>query len=178
MDKIIIAATSLNRVIGREGGLPWHLPADLAFLAEQLRTGFLLTGRTSYESSQGRGLFTDREEVIVVTRQESYQPYSKAWVAASLPTAIDLAKKEEATRLLILGGAEIYRQAIDIADVLIITQVQTVIVGDAFFPVIDPEQWILQHREDHPADDENAFPFAFLWYRRSKNGAGNDKNQQ
>ena len=154
MKKVIIAAKSDNDVIGKNEDLPWKLPADEAFFKFQIRDCWLLTGRASFESPQGRELFQDRPDVIVLTRQRRYRA-GPAHVAHTIDAAFQLARSQGARRLCILGGAQIYRQTIDRANELIITEVHTEVAGDAFFPPIDPDGWRETAREEHRRDADN-----------------------
>lgn len=166
MKKIIVAAYADNRVIGRAGDLPWHLPADLAFFERTIADGWLLSGRRSYESAQGKAIFTPDRQVVVVTQQKDYQALGHS-VAHTLSEAVQQAEQAGAGKLYILGGGEIYRQAIDIADQLIITEVHATFTGDAFFPPIDARQWREAKRQDHAADAENPYAYSFVtWQRR------------
>lgn len=165
MYKTIIAAKSDNDVIGNQQTLPWHMPADLAFFTQQIQNGHLLTGRNSYETPEGLELFKNRNDVILVTRNLDYKP-EKAHIAHSVAEAFDLAEKLGVTRLNILGGAEIYRQTMHLADELIITEIHGTFSGDAFFPKIEPTLWRETKREDHSADAANPYAYSFVWYNR------------
>lgn len=165
MHKTIIAAKSDNNVIGNQQTLPWHMPADLAFFKQQIQNGHLLTGRNSYETPEGLELFKQRHDVIVVTRNQDYQP-SQAQVAHSVAEAFELAEKLAVQQLKILGGAEIYQQTIQLADELIITEIHGTFEGDAFFPSIDLAHWREAKREDHPADAVNPYAYSFVWHTK------------
>ena len=165
MEKVIIAAMSDNRVIGIDGGLPWRLPADLAFFFRQIEGCYLLSGRKSYESDQGKEIFQDKP-FVVVTRQKGYEPQGGK-VAHSVEAGVAIAEADGAERLCILGGGEIYRQALSIADKLIITEVHTRIEnGDTFFPDIDPQHWKEYKRESHKKDEDNPYDFSFVFYTK------------
>ncbi|MCB0581455.1 MAG: dihydrofolate reductase [Phaeodactylibacter sp.] len=165
MEKLIIAAKSDNGVIGKNGELPWHMPADLDFFSRQIEGGYLLSGRRSYESEQGETIFKDKP-FVVITRQEGYQPKGGR-AAHSLEEGIATAEADGARRLCILGGGEIYRQALPVADRLIITEVHTVVEGgDAFFPDINPEHWKEYKRESHKKDSRNPYDYSFVFYTR------------
>jgi len=164
MKKIIIAAVADNGVIGSEGELSWHLPADLEFFYRQIEGAFLLTGRKSLESGQGSDIF-DGRPYVVVTRREGYKAQG-GFVANSIPEAIAIAEKQPQEKLCILGGAAIYKQCMELADELIITEVHTRPAGDAHFPEIDQQVWKEVKREDHQADTENPHDFSFVFYRR------------
>ena len=165
MKKIIIAAKADNDVIGKENDLPWRLPADLVFFREQIKEGFLLTGRASYESPQGHEIFSKRKDVIILTRREGYQN-TAALIAHDIGEAFRMAETAGAARLLILGGAEVYRQTIALADELIITEVHAKFDGDRFFPGIDPEVWQEVNREFHQRDEKNPYDYSFVRYHR------------
>ncbi|MCB0547885.1 MAG: dihydrofolate reductase [Phaeodactylibacter sp.] len=165
MEKVIIAAKSDNNVIGKDGGLPWHMPADLDFFARQIQGCYLLSGRKSFESAQGEEIFRNKSFVIV-TRQKDYR-VKEGKVAHSVEEGIAVAEADGAGRLCILGGGEIYRQALSVADKLIITEVHTEVEdGDAFFPDVDPRIWKEYKRENHSKDKANPYDFSFVFYIR------------
>ncbi|MDX1665906.1 MAG: dihydrofolate reductase [Saprospiraceae bacterium] len=165
MEKVIVAAVAENGIIGRQNELPWHLPADLAFLKKTIRDCHLLSGRKSFESSQGRKLFNEKSGSIVITRQREYET-DKARVANSIPEAIQIARREGAKQLCILGGEAIYRQTMDMADELIITEIHEPFDGDTRFPAIDPAIWVEVWRENHEKDEANPYDYSFVKYRR------------
>lgn len=135
----IVAAVARNGVIGRAGGLPWHMPEDLARFKELTMGGTLVMGRRTFESI-GRPLPGRR--TVVLTRRSGW---SAAGVdtAASLPDALEMAGEGE---VYVVGGAEVYRQALDVADALEITEVDREPDGDTLFPEIPPS-FRLVHRE-------------------------------
>lgn len=161
----IIAAKSDNNVIGKGNDLIWHLPADQTFFLDQIKNNLLLTGRRSFESPHGSLIFKDNSAVIVVTRQAGYDA-GLASVVSSLETGIELARKKAYDRLCILGGSEIYRVSIELADELIITEVHAIFEGDRFFPEINPGHWTEVHREDHKKDADNPYDYSFVFYER------------
>lgn len=165
----MIAAQSSNRVIGKDGGLPWHMPGDEAFFLNEIEGCLLLSGRKSYESNQGNTIFKNKE-YIIITRKTDYNVGPGGSTAASLEAGIQLAKEQQIKRLCVLGGGEIYKQALPFAHKLIITEIHTLIdQGSAFFPEIDPGDWALTRAEPHPADKDNPFPYTFKWYHRKVN---------
>jgi len=165
----IITAKSDNDVIGKAGGLPWSIPADERFLMEKIRHGYLLTGRKSFESNQGNTLFAGRQFVLI-TRHQDYDPGPGGSIAHSVEAGIAHARAQQAKQLWILGGAEIYQQALPYTDEMYITEIHTRIEGgDAFFPAIDPADWKEQWRKPHPADAENEYAYTFVYYRKRRN---------
>lgn len=165
MHIVLIAAISENRVLGKNNELPWSLPADEAHLRAQIQQGWLLTGRKSFETPQGNQLFADRSDVLVLTNRLNYAP-SGVQVVHGLEAAFAKAEAAGAERLNVLGGAKVYDQTLPFADELILTEVHTVIDGDAYFPEIPRTVWEEVRREDHPADADNPYPYSFVWYRK------------
>lgn len=137
----IIAAVAENGVIGNGNAIPWRLPGDFAHFRRMTMGKPLIMGRKTFESI-GRPL--PGRTSIVVTRKEFYQP-DGVIVISSLEAALDhaqeIAKADRANEVMIGGGAEIYRQALPIADRMYLTQVGLAPDGDVFFPPIDFDQW-------------------------------------
>ncbi|HEY6529954.1 MAG TPA: dihydrofolate reductase [Cellvibrionaceae bacterium] len=160
----IICAMSLNRVIGRNNQLPWHLPADLQFFKRTTLGKPIIMGRKTYESI-GRPL--PGRTNIVITRQQHLQ-YDGVHLATSLPMAIEkaqhAARAADKDEFFVIGGADLYEQALPLAQVLYVTQVQAHIDGDAYFPAWDKSAWSLVHREHHPSDEANGYAMDFEHY--------------
>lgn len=137
----IIAAVAENGVIGHGNGIPWRLPSDFAHFKRMTMGKPLIMGRKTFESI-GRPL--PGRTNIVVTRQEGYQPDGVLVISsleAALQHAQEIAKADRANEVMIGGGAEIYRQALPLADRMYLSQVALEPEGDTFFPPIDFEQW-------------------------------------
>lgn len=159
----LIAAMGRNRVIGVEGGLPWHIPGDLKFFKAQTLGKPIVMGRKTIESI-GRPL--PGRPNIVITRQEDYAP-DGVEVVSTLRDALRLAtghaEKLGKDEIMIVGGAQIYAASIERADRLYITEVDSAPDGDAFFPEIDKAAWRESFREDHAAEgDLPAYRFLIL----------------
>ena len=135
----IIAAVAVNGVIGREGRLPWHLSADLQRF-KRLTTGHtIIMGRRTWESI-GRALPGRR--TIVVTRQPDYQVADGVQIATSLDEALRTAEASGESESFVVGGAELYREALPEADRLFFTEVAAEVDGDTYFPVnFDTFEW-------------------------------------
>jgi dihydrofolate reductase len=156
----IIAAMAENRVIGINNTLPWRLPADLRHF-RQLTTGHhVIMGRRNYESI-GSPL-PDRTNIIV-TRNPSYQAPG-CQVKHSLVDALQNTQNDP--EVFIIGGAEIYRQAIGDADRIYLTLVHAEISGDTFFPELDARKWHEISRTRHEADEKNPYAYSFVTYDR------------
>ena len=156
----LIVAIAENGVIGREGDLPWHLSADLRRFKQITMGHHIVMGRKTYESI-GRPL--PGRTSVVVTRSADYQAEG-VLVARSLDEALTLAAGDEET--FIIGGAEIYRQALPLARRIYVTRVHAEIEGDVFFPEFDPSAWKLLEAERHEPDEKNAYPYSFQVFGR------------
>jgi len=163
----IIAAIAENGVIGSGNHIPWRLPGDFAHFKRMTMGKPLIMGRKTFESI-GRPL--PGRTSIVVTRQEGYQPPGVI-VTSSLEAALDqaqaIAKADRANEVMIGGGAEIYQQALPIADRMYITQVMLEPAGDTFFPAIDFEQWKPGGEVNVAAHPEDSAAFRVRVYRRN-----------
>lgn len=152
----LIAAMAKGRVIGNFGTLPWHLPADLKFFKQTTMGKPIIMGRITWESI-GKPLPGRRN--IVVTRK-GLEPEDGAESYPSLDAALDAIRDEP--EVMIIGGASIYQQAISQADRLYLTLIDAEIEGDVWFPEYDEEGWKEISREEHEADEKNAYPYAFV----------------
>ena len=157
----IIAAMSLNRVIGRENRLPWRLPSDWARFKKLTMGHCLVMGRKTFESI-GRPL--PGRTTVVLTRQRDYAPPG-VQVAQSLEEALAMATGDE---VFITGGSEIYRQTLPRAERLYLTLIKATLEGDTYFPEFAEADWPLVSQQDHPADAKNPYPYSFLVYERKK----------
>ena len=153
----IIAAVAKNNCIGIGNDLPWHIPEDLKRFKEVTEGKTVVMGRKTYESIFSRlSKPLPNRKNIVITSQADYQVPENVYLAGSLDEAIDKFGGEE---LFIIGGASVYKQAIDKADKLYITLIDKEIEGDAFFPEIDKNIWHEVWREDHTG-------FSFVEYKK------------
>ena len=159
----ILAAVSENGVIGREGELPWHLPAELRHV-KQLTTGHtLLMGRKTYESI-GRPL--PKRTSIVITRDPHYTAAPGVIVVADFEAAVTSAQERGESEAFVFGGEAVYALALPRADRLYLTRVHAKVAGDAFFPALEEEGWSLVHEERHAADERHAHAFTFQTFDR------------
>lgn len=151
-----------NRVIGINNGLPWHLPNDLRHFRRTTTGHAVIMGRKNYESI-GKPL-PDRTN-IVVTRNPDYRAPGCV-VVHSLAEAIAAAGADN--EIFVIGGAEIYAQALPLARHMHLTLVHADVAGDAYFPEFDWKAWHLVSREDHDVDDRHAYRYSFLTLERMK----------
>ncbi len=163
----IVVAASDNGVIGREGELPWRMPADLQRFKRLTMGHCLIMGRKTYESI-GRPL--PGRVSIVLSRSPDWSPNAEGvLVAQCLDEAIRLAADApdmDCSEAYIVGGGEVYRQAMTHADRIHLTRVHTTLEGDAYFPEIDPNKWELAESEERVADERNEHACTFMTYDR------------
>ena len=150
----LVAALGRNRVIGRDGGMPWHLPEDLRHFKALTLGHPLVMGRRTFESI-GRPLPGRR--TIVVTRSPSWG-YAGVETAPSLAAALLLASEVE--EVFVVGGGEIYAQALPLADRMVLTLIEEAPEGDTFFPEWSPADWVEVARDAREG-------FAFVTYERA-----------
>jgi dihydrofolate reductase len=144
----LIVAMARNRVIGRDGKLPWHLSADLKRFRALTMGHHIIMGRKTWESI-GRPL--PGRTSIVVTRNPSYVA-AGATAVSSLAAALAAARED--TEVFVIGGAEVYRDALPLADRIYLTQLQADYAGDVYFPLLLPAQWRAGERERHNAEPD------------------------
>lgn len=156
----LVVAYSDNRVIGRDNALPWRLPSDLAHFKRVTMGHPIVMGRNTWESL-GRPL--PGRPNLVISRNPHYQA-TGASVYATLDGA--LAASSTADKVCIIGGEQLFRHALDIADEIIATEIHADIEGDTYFPALDAALW--REVERKPQPQENGLSFDFVVYRRSR----------
>jgi dihydrofolate reductase len=159
---ILIAAIAENNAIGKNNKMLWHLPDDFKRFKRTTMGHTLIMGRKTFESLGSKPL--PGRPHIVITRNNDYHVPDGVRIANSLEQAISMSRNLE--KVYIIGGGEIYRQALPLAGELDITRVHTTLEGDVFFPPIDHRLWKEVSREYHPADDKHVWAFTFLKYKR------------
>lgn len=166
MNLAIIVAQAENRVIGINNNLPWHLPEDLRYFKRVTMGKPIIMGRKTFESI-GRPL--PGRTNIVVSRDTAYQP-ENVKVVNSLEAAKELAESicmvNGCDEAMVIGGAQIYEQALPLADRLYLTQVHAEVKGDALFPAFHPGDWAEVGREDFSADGPNPYDYSFIVLQR------------
>ena len=167
MKLALIVAMSENNVIGINNKLPWHLPEDLRYFKHITLGKPIILGRKTYDSI-GKPL--PGRTNIVVSRRADLE-ISGCKVVGSLDEAIELAEAQTlvdgAEEALVIGGAEIYRQALPRCERIYLTRVHATIDGDAYFPELDLQAWREIGREDFTAVEPNPFDYSFIVYERA-----------
>lgn len=158
----LIVALAENHVIGANNRLLWRLPAELQYFKRTTIGKPIIMGRKTHESI-GRALPGRRN--IVISRQADFQAEG-CDVVDSLDAALALVKDCE--EVMIIGGAQIYQQALPLADRLYLTWVHHAFEGDTFFPAWSPEQWREISREQRAADEQNPYDLTFTVLERTE----------
>jgi dihydrofolate reductase len=161
----LIAALDRNGLIGNEQGLPWRLPSDLRRFRDLTWGKPIIMGRTTHEHI-GRPL-PGRQNIVLSRRADLSIP--GCTVAHSLDEALSLTDTST-DEAFVIGGSQIYRDALPRADRLYLTLVDGVFEGNAWFPseLMHPDDWSVVQREAHPADDRNPHPHVFLVLERHR----------
>ena len=168
---MVIAAMAENRVIGRCGEMPWRLPADLARFRALTMGKPIIMGRLTHESL---GRVLDGRYNIVLSRQRGFSAsgFQAPGVTAahSLDEAVETAAREAASsrvkEIAIIGGANVYEQALPFASRLHLTQVHATIEGDVLFPEYNPDEWHEISRVRRVADERNPYDVSFIELKR------------
>ncbi|MDC6365764.1 MULTISPECIES: dihydrofolate reductase [Flavobacteriaceae] len=158
---IIIAAAGENNALGINNDLPWHLPDDFKRFKLLTSGHKIIMGRKTLESFPKA---LPNREHIAITRDDSYTPKFPCTIVHSLQSAIDLVKEDETA--FIIGGGEIYRQAMEFATDIELTRIHANFEADTFFPEIDDTKWMLAEEVYHSKDDRHQFDFTYLTYQR------------
>ncbi|MCC7484367.1 MAG: dihydrofolate reductase [Burkholderiales bacterium] len=149
----VIAAVSRNGVIGANGAIPWHLPDELKLFRSITMGHHIIMGRKTWESI---GRLLPGRSTVIVSRQPGYR-VAGATVARSLGEAISACANDPEP--FVIGGAELYRAALPLADRLYLTTVEADIGGDAMMPEFDPGEWREVSCLRHGADERHAHPY-------------------
>ena len=162
----IVVAMAENRVIGRDGGLPWRLPADLARFRALTMGKPIIMGRRTHESI---GRVLDGRHNIVLSHQRGFQTpdfhLGELTMVHSFKEAFKKAREvasNNVKEIAIIGGASVYEQALPVADRIHLTVVHASIEGDVRFPELEPGTWREVSRAEHGADERNGYDLSFI----------------
>lgn len=165
----LIVAFDRNRVIGRDGDMPWHLPKDLRFFRRMTLGKPIIMGRITYNAIGD--MLAKRHNIIVTTQADFTAPGCEVVhsVEEGLALAKGISRSLDSDEIMVIGGAQIYRATLPLADRLYLTLIDAAIEGDTFFPAIDETLWREVWSEAHPADDQHPYAFRFTrWERIAK----------
>ena len=161
MSVTLIAAAAANGVIGIENRLPWKLPADMAYFVENTRGKPVLMGRKTFESL-GKPL---KNRLNIILSRSFEDAPEGCVVIRSLEEALERYGDQD---LMVIGGEEVYRQALPFADRVLLTEIGMEFEGDAYFPKLEPGEWELDSRTQGIQDEKNPLPYAFSVYKRKR----------
>lgn len=162
----VIVAMARNRVIGRDNRLPWHLPADLRRFKALTMGHHIVMGRKTWESI---GRLLPGRTMVIVTRDPDFQ-VAGATMAASLDEALDVCRDDP--EVFVIGGEQIFRLALPIADRLYLTTIEADIEGDTYLPEFDRGLWRTLCRESHATAEGHPVPWTFEILERADRRGG------
>ncbi|MDX1628711.1 MAG: dihydrofolate reductase [Fulvivirga sp.] len=163
----MIAAVAQNNVIGKDNDLVWHLPDDMRFFMQTTTNHHVIMGRKNFESLPPKYRPLPNRTNIVITRQQDYIAEG-AHVVHSLDKALQIARDHGESEAFIIGGGEIYKLGLEVADTLYLTEIHSSFEGDAYFPEFDRSEWQQLKREHHAVDERHKYAFDFVTYERKK----------
>ncbi|MEO7531354.1 MAG: dihydrofolate reductase [Sediminibacterium sp.] len=159
----LIVAASINNVIGKNNQLLWSLPNDMKFFKNTTWAMPVLMGRKTFESL-GKPL--PGRLNVVITRQTGWKP-DGAMIVHSLADAIKAAATADYREAFVIGGGEIFKEALTLADKIYMTRVDAELEGDAFFPVINSDQWKIVSEDSRAVDAKHAYAYHFqVWQNK------------
>ena len=160
----LVVAASENNVIGKDNKLLWSLPNDTRFFKNTTWAMPVIMGSKTFVSLNNKplpGRFN-----IVITRHPEAISTNGVRTAASLKEAVETAKEADTKELFIIGGGQIYKEALPMAHKIVLTRVHTTIDGDTFFPAFNEHEWKLVSKIDFPADEKHTYAYSFeVWTR-------------
>ena len=163
----MIAAVAENRVIGKDNDLVWDLRDDMKYFMQTTKEHHIMMGRKNFESLPDKFRPLPNRTNIIITRQKDYFA-PLCHVVSSLQEALEIAEKAGEEETFIIGGGQIYRLGLPLADRLYITEVHASFEGDAFFPEFNREEWNETSRVHHGTDAHHAYSFDFVILERKR----------
>lgn len=158
----LVAAMSKNRVIGNQGKLPWGktMPSDIKRYLEIIDGKTIVMGAKTYA---GADHARDKSQIVILSRRDLELPDGVRQVKS-----VDeiLALEKEIGDIVVTGGGQVFKLMIEHADRLYLTVVDEVFEGDAFFPEVDENKWVIEQSDKHPKDELNAYGYEFVDYIR------------
>lgn len=160
----IIVATAHNNVIGKDNTLIWHLPNDLKYFKELTTGKTIIMGRKTFESLP---MILPKRKHVVLTRDKNYKVDDER--VEIIYSVEELSKfKNDSEEHFIIGGAEIYKLLMPLADKMYITKIDQIFEGDAFFPQYSEKEWVVVDKKTGVVDEKNKHPHEFVVYEKAK----------
>jgi dihydrofolate reductase len=168
MRLVMIAAVAANGVIGADGEMPWHYPADLDHFRETTTGHPVVLGRRTFEAVKDRlgGPLPDRHNVVLTSDPAQFD--AEVTAVDSRAAAVEAAAATGASTAYVAGGASVYETFLPVADELLLTELRESATGDATFPAVDWDRWTETERDAHEA-------FDIVRYRRTETPAGSER---
>jgi dihydrofolate reductase len=162
----LIVAKAENNTIGKDNDMCWHLPREFKHFKQETLGCPIIMGRKNFESLPIKPL--PKRTNIIVSRNENYKVLEGCKLTNSIEKALDIAREENPEKVFVIGGGQIYKQAIesDLLDEMVITTVHDSFEGDAFFPEFDESKWKVIKEEFYDKDEKNAYDYTIRWYER------------
>lgn len=158
-----LVAASENNVIGKGGGMAWHLPDDFRYFKNTTWAMPVIMGRKTFESMK-RAL--PGRINIVITRSKNWNA-EEVFVAGDIGEAIKIARDADTKEIFIIGGGRVFAETMNIIDKIYLTRVHAKIEGDTRYPEINWDEWVKVSDRFHPADRKHPYPFTFeVWERK------------
>lgn len=167
MNISIIVALGSNLAIGKNNSLVWHLPADMKFFKEKTTGHCVITGRKNYESIPEKFRPLPNRTNIIITRQQDYNAPGTI-ITSSIEEAIRKAEQTGDTEIFIIGGGDIFKQSLHLADTLYLTEIEECFDADVFFPKLNMLEWQEVSRVKGIRDEKNKYDYSFVTYKRKK----------
>lgn len=161
----IIVAVAENNVIGKDNSLIWHLPADMKFFKDKTTGHCIITGRKNYESIPEKFRPLPNRTNIVITRQKNYLAPGTI-IVDSIGKAMDAASKTNDDEIFIIGGAEIFKQSLQLTQRIYLTKIYHSFEGDVYFPELNMNEWKEVSRTKGITDDKNKYEYDFITLER------------
>lgn len=161
----IIVAASENNVIGKEGDLPWLLPDDMKYFKNTTLNHAVIMGRKTFESFGSKAL-PKRTNIVISRKPKESDPDNNLYWVESIEQALQIAQNHGEDEAFIIGGGNIYAQALPYCSKVYITRIHTSIQGDTIFPELSEEDWFLRWQQYHPKDEKHTYDFTFRLFER------------
>lgn len=160
----LIVAAAANQAIGKAGQLLWHLPKDLKFFKNTTWGMPVIMGRKTFESVNKP--LPGRINIVITSNADWKAEGTQT--ASSLADALEQAKATNCKEIFVIGGGEIYNQALPLADTVYLTRVHAELEGDTFFPVLDENEWQMTSSDDFETDEKHVYSFSIqVWKQKT-----------
>jgi len=162
----MIAAMGENRVIGKDNDIPWHLPDDFKYFKDTTKDHHVIMGRKNWESLPNNFQPLPERPNIIITRKDDYRAEGALRIVNSLEDALSIARENNEDEAFIIGGGEIYRMGMEVANKIYLTEINGKFEGQVTFPEIPQNEWKEVSRKHHSIDDRLKYAIVFVIYEK------------